>query len=756
MKKGWRLAGIACLLATALLPGCGKRGGTSDVAAAVKDYVYRLEEMELSDKEGENYQILKGGDKLYAMGYEYGTKEGDMPRILLYSLSEEEKLQELGVIQMKDNNTSIGSLTPDGEGFFYGIENIYQPSGDGSYQDDYYLVKYTEQGEEVFRTYLNEIPELAALAEDYFYAGGICLAGGDIYVGVLGSYARFDGQGGFKTILKAKDGSSFDGVSLYMLEDGRVAATGYEETGVYAFHVDLDTGEITDKTALPGNAYGYSIYPGAGKYELYLVDSYGVYGYNVGDTEKQTLMNYLDSDLGISMLFNVVALNDREFLASYDDVETYETAFGRFTKVDPKDVKDRQTLVLACSGLDWDVRTAVVKFNKSNENYRITIQDYDSLYGSSEDYMAGSNRLNADLVSGRVPDILLLDSDMPVDSYISKGLFEDLKPFVEQDQEIAMEDLMPNIVEAFSTEGKMYRLVPNYSINTVLAKVSDVGSERGWTIQEARELLASKPEGVRLFESMTRDWLLAQTLTIAGDQFIDWEKGTCSFDSEGFLQLLEFAKEFPEQIDDTMYTDDYWENYDSLWREGRVIAQTTSIGDFRSFNRQEKGAFGQDIVLIGYPSANEDGSAIVPGFELAMSSKSSHQEGVWEFMRYFLTDEYQSQEHYGFPISITRLNEMGQEAMKADTYTDEEGNEVEIDDTYYVGGIEIKIPPMTQQEVEEFKEVLYSFTNVYRYDENLLQIVQEEAAPYFAGQKGAQETAAIIQSRVQVYVNENR
>lgn len=51
---------------------------------------------------------------------------------------------------------------------------------------------------------------------------------------------------------------------------------------------------------------------------------------------------------------------------------------------------------------------------------------------------------------------------------------------------------------------------------------------------------------------------------------------------------------------------------------------------------------------------------------------------------------------------------------------------------------------------------LYSFTQVYRSDDTLLNIVREEAGPFFAGQKKAQEVAPIIQSRVQLYVNENR
>ena len=42
------------------------------------------------------------------------------------------------------------------------------------------------------------------------------------------------------------------------------------------------------------------------------------------------------------------------------------------------------------------------------------------------------------------------------------------------------------------------------------------------------------------------------------------------------------------------------------------------------------------------------------------------------------------------------------------------------------------------------------------YDASVENIINEEAAAYFAGQKGAEETADIIQSRVKVYISETK
>ena len=529
-----------------------------------------------------------------------------------------------------------------------------------------------------------------------------------------------------------------------------------DDGAVYLGYADMETGKMTDKTKIPGASYDFSVYPGNENYEVFLVNSYGVYGYNIGDSDKTQLMNFVDSDLDSYGLYNLITINDQEFFATYDDQENYETCIGRFSKVDPKDIKDKKVITLACAGLDWDIRNSVVKFNKSNEEYRITIQDYASLYNSESDYEAGITRLNTDIASGKVPDILVINDSMPVESYISKGLFEDLKPYIEKDEELDITNYMPNVLEAYSVDGKLYRLVPYYTINTLIAKTSDVGQERGWTVQDVNELMSTKPEDAMFLNYVDRRTMLLYCMSSAGNQYVDWENGTCSFDTDSFIEMLDFLKQFPETIGDDMYTDEYWENYDSMWREGKVVAMMYNVSGFRDYQYVQQGTFGEPVTMIGYPTGNGDGSAIMPALQMAMSAKSSCKEGAWQFLRYYLTDEYQDAIPYGLPLSIKKLDSMGEEAMKKPTYTDENGNEVESEDYYYLGGVEIPINPMTKEEVENFKKTLYSFNQVYNYDDNLIQIIEEEAAAFFNGQKSAKDVAAIIQSRVKIYVNENR
>lgn len=633
------------------------------------------------------------------------------------------------------------------------------PTGDEEYVDDYYLTKMTLTGEKIFSVKLNDLPALSKLWEEngYFYISDMIFKKGNgIYLNSYGIFLKFDLEGNYVgASAKNENQELLDRSSFISLGDGRtVAIFNDEENGMTIGVVDLDTGTFGEKYQVPGLSYEFSFYAGTG-YDLYMTDNYGVYGYNLGDADKTCLMNYIDSDLDFYNLYQVMGINETEFYAMHDDSETGDSVLAKFTKVPPEEVKEKQVINLAMGFTNWNIRRSVIQFNKESEDYRISISDYNSMYGS-DDYMEGVNRLNTDIATGKVPDIIVLEDVMPVDSYISKGLLEDIKPYIERDAELDINNFMPNVVEAFSVNGKLYTVVPSYSIQTVLAKTSEVGEERGWTVQEALELLASKPANTMLFEMNTRDTILRYCLTMSGDQFIDWESGACNFDSDSFIQTLELISLFPEEVDDTFYEDEYWNKWESMWREGKVIASVNGFGDFRSYIREEKGRFGEKVTMIGFPCANEDGSVIWPDLQLAMSAKSKNKEGAWAFLRTFLTDEYQEENiNYGFPISVKRLDELGEEATQKPYYM-EDGKKVEYDDTYYIDGQEVIIPPMTPQEVEDFKEQLYSLTQVYKLDENLLKIIEEEAAPYFAGQKKAQDVAAIIQSRAQLYVNETR
>ena len=84
------------------------------------------------------------------------------------------------------------------------------------------------------------------------------------------------------------------------------------------------------------------------------------------------------------------------------------------------------------------------------------------------------------------------------------------------------------------------------------------------------------------------------------------------------------------------------------------------------------------------------------------------------------------------------------------------GNKVEYDDTYYINGQEVVIKPFTADEIKELKDFIMSVDRISSYNEEIEKIITEDAEPFFAGQKSAEEVAKVIQSRVNIYINEKQ
>lgn len=784
------------LLACAVLGGCGKKGETVKTNAGInnsKEHVYKAEMIEFQDIDPNNMgRVFYYDDKILVTG-QIWEDMNVMPRAVAEEttgeVTEEQTTDEMAEevatediaadddmdeevqtkqkmyfavydyegnqlsyteTEMGENEWMNQCVAGKEDALYCVMESYFEDDSDPDnyiWEEYYSLVKKNLDGTEEWRIDLDELME-----EQAYVNALLCDNSGQLWV--------FLGNG--ETIIVDKDSNVVKEFqveeenmgNVLMSAEGKIMVTVWGEQGQTVKVLDETTGQLSENYEIPGNSYNYSYYPGKG-YDLFLTDNNALYGYNLGEETMTELMNFVDSDLDSYNLYDIYAVNDTQFYAGFYSYSEEKSCYALFTKVPPEEVVEKKVLTLGCTYLDDTVRRQVVKFNKENEQYRIQIKDY-SKYNTEEDYSQCYIKLNADIVSGNVPDILVTDDNIPVESYIAKGLFEDLYPFIDADEEMERSDFMANVFDALSVDGKLYQLVPSFNVLTVAGKTSDVGEESGWTLDELNALAASKPEGTEVFWDVIRETVLGNYLQMTGEEFVNWETGECHFDSEGFVKFLDFLKQFPAEYDEEKYADDeFWATYSSAYRDGRALLQITNLTSFSDYNWMEKGSFGEDITLIGFPTESKNGSAIDYYLSFSLSAKSEYKEGAWEFLRYFLSYDYQK-DCYGFPVNLERYEELKQEAMQRPYYYDENNQKVEYDETFYLDDLEIVIPPMTKEEVQEVEDFLFSVNQVAVYDEDLMNIISEEAAAYFEGQKSAEEVAGIIQSRARIYVNENR
>ena len=345
---------------------------------------------------------------------------------------------------------------------------------------------------------------------------------------------------------------------------------------------------------------------------------------------------------------------------------------------------------------------------------------------------------------------------MPVDSYIAKGLLSDLYKFMDKDEEINKENYLPNVLEAFSQNGKLYSITPSFSIQTVVGAASDVGTENGWTMADYIALAEKNPDK-QLFAEMTRDSFLYNQLSYCIGSYVDKSTGKCSFNSDGFKQLLEVANTYPKEINwDELYADDsYWMDRDKQYREKKVLLYQDYISSFEGLRENEQGRFGETITYVGYPCENKNGSVIMPDNEFAITAKAKNPDGAWEFVKYFLTEEYQNSVS-GLPIMESAYAGLMEKAKEKPFYMDENDVKQEYDRTYWLGDQEIKIGVNTDEDNEKLMNFIKSVNCKQSYDKELVKIITEEAEAYFSGQKSVDEVADIIQNRASTYISESR
>ena len=166
------------------------------------------------------------------------------------------------------------------------------------------------------------------------------------------------------------------------------------------------------------------------------------------------------------------------------------------------------------------------------------------------------------------------------------------------------------------------------------------------------------------------------------------------------------------------------------------------------------GYFGDDVKFVGFPTESGNGAYLQASTTYALSSKSANLDGAWQFVRYYLTDEYQNEVPY-FPVNKALFLEKSKAAMERPYWEDENGEKQYYDNTMNINGEEIVISPLSQEQLDKVIEYSEAGNNRYYYNESVANIVNEEMGAFYSGQKSAQDVANIIQSRVQIYVDEN-
>ncbi len=568
-------------------------------------------------------------------------------------------------------------------------------------------------------------------------------------------------DGNTSIYLLDKDGNKLGAIStdgnwvdaLFSANEDGVYMKTWGETGPELKPVDPDTkslGETVKSENLEQIGYNQYFYSD-GEKGILINDGIRMFRYQFASDTKEELFDWLDADINSDDVEAAGAMTDGRYfvvLHEYTEEKT-EYSLALLTKTPASELPEKEEITFGTMWLDQELRKNIIDFNKSSDKYHISVKTYDT-----EDYTAGMTQFNNDITSGSGPDIVDI-SNIDYIQYASKGVFEDLYPYMERDG-IHKEDYLENVFKAYEVDGKLYAVIPQFYVATTLAKASKVGDVQGWTLSEMLDFVESS-NAENIFSYGSRDSVFYYCIYNNIDEFIDWETGECSFNGEDFIRVLEFAAKFPEEPD---YNNE--EGTSARLRADKILLMQTSLSSVQEY-QMYSGLFGEKVSFVGFPNSERKGNLIQPTTgSVALSAKSKHKDGAWEFISILLSEDYQNglvHEHgsWGFPIKKTALDKQFTQDMTAEYYEDENGKKVEQTKTSWgYDDFNIDIYAAKQEEVDAVKAVISSAERCAgAVNEELTNIITEETAAFFKGQKSAKETADIIQNRIQIYVKEN-
>lgn len=492
------------------------------------------------------------------------------------------------------------------------------------------------------------------------------------------------------------------------------------------------------------------------EYDLLLYDDKYVYGYDLhldgrgSGQAPEELFLWTDSDINGYFVESISLLEDGRIYAAVEDWTNEDRTLALLRRTKAEDVTPRKNMVLAAVDGGSSLTALTVKFNRSQAQYHLELKNYDSL----------TDLYNA-ILTKEAMDIIDL-SGVNVESLLRQGVFEDLRPYLEQSESLAPSDFVEGILDTYTVGGKLIGIPDSFMLKTIAGDRTLLGDGGGLTLEGLLEIARRNP-GALPVGDVTKNEMMQYLMMFVQDTFIDWEKGECRFDSLQFQAVLEFVNRFPDSLESLP-------GEDSLPRkihDGRVLFAIADIWSLGNFQRYE-GMFGETAACVGFPTEDgRGGTLLYPRNAFGITSMSQYKEGGWKFIESVLDPGEAEQMEPKELVNSIRWQLGGLPSLKKimdimiEYYLEEDRIWAEKGRNFgfltYDDGWIIEFHALTREEVDIVLDLVKEAKPYFSAeDDDIIKIINEEAPAFYSGQKSPEDTAKIIQNRVQLYVDENR
>ena len=736
-----KLKRIACCIIVFALGvtsflGCGNKNSSSVGGSAVseggkvdKEHVFKQKDFE---------GIIAEGEDIVSADYVNG-------KIMLATNSKDGNGRCISFnpdgtqLQAFDTGCDITACAFDGEGNAY-LQCLDKSSG----EDKVFLGKFDPTGKELFKADVSEEfsgnSEISGLAWSEKYGLISCTPNG---------VQTYDEKNGFGMLVDKK--AIDDYVIIYsfiMLANDRILMIYHVGTSESNVIIDLEKKSADESLNGISDTEEYYFFTDADG-NLFAVWSDGVYKYDPGSGEMAKLLDFRASNIDSATKYvggikrQAVALNDTDFVIDLPVGSGDDSSLLRFTKENPADISEKTAITLGTMFLEPNVQSEIMKFNRSNDKYEIKVIDYSELY-PGDGLEEAKKQLDMDIISGKAPDIINVDGN--VKKYVDKGIFLDLTPEFDKGGALEGIELLPNIAEMMKYDDKMYTFMPSFKVATCAVRAKFAKGKGSLTYKELDDLIKSNgTDYEKAFGSNHNKSYGNLLMPHYADKCIDWNEKKCDFKNPEFIEFLNFINKFPDKASGHSNLAEI----DKSYAEDKGIYYRELFSNLNEYARLKQLVFNDDIELVGYPNNSRENIASIYGELYAVNSNTAHKDIVLEFVKNLILSE-KDDSYSGFSTVKQKFEEELQEATKEKSDDDESAQLWD-----QINHVMVKMKPLSQEEVSKFYDYTVSINSLDCMNNEITNIIAEEASAFYCGQKTAEEVADIIQNRVTVYINEN-
>lgn len=365
---------------------------------------------------------------------------------------------------------------------------------------------------------------------------------------------------------------------------------------------------------------------------------------------------------------------------------------------------------------------------------------------NESDYTDYRNRIFAEIVAGKGPEILYVSyEDMEI--LQDKGLLCDLSEMISED---TLNQMIPGVIELGSVNGQLTGITPEVVFETVFTG-NETWKADSWTISQFTDLLMGRDHwdwpvsfNSNRISYYTLFWMMFCN-DLSHSPFLDLEQGKCYFDSQEFIDILNLCKTYGQPSSETRS----WDERSRMLRDGECLAEIYLMYDgFQSFSSSML-ELGDSCHIIGFPGEDGSSSFIENSSQgyLAVNINAENKEEIKDYLNFLLSYEKQY-EVYGSSVRL--------DVIRDSIVYDRDGKTLIRRTTAEPDGPirEIPLKPDGTSFLEEYLEFVQNCKPDPGRIPQLSEIIGDELQSCFEGGKSAEDAAAAIQNRIQLYLDE--